>query len=264
MDRISDSVGFLGLVVAHLESPDFRLIGVWKAQCRNACGVVPVYVGRMTEAMPSDEFVVSFDSSEDARAWLVDRVAYLARVAGQQGSPRVSFNALRAGNVAGSGMDSPAMYYWETDELVIHPREVATQVIDTRLADGILLHELGHRADRGPRLRKRAGYGLLVGTVAVGAWFLITDSWWSVALLAVAALLFRRWLSWNSSAIRKAEDMADDYALTHGGSEPILSFLRACAVDPTAEGTAAHRAPADRLARMERKVAEAGALPRHF
>lgn len=46
----------------------------------------------MTEAMPSDDFVVSFATTEDARAWLIDRVAYLAGVAGQQGSPRVSFS----------------------------------------------------------------------------------------------------------------------------------------------------------------------------
>lgn len=49
----------------------------------------------MTEAMPSDDFVVSFATTEDARAWLIDRVAYLAGVAGQQGSPRVSFTVMR-------------------------------------------------------------------------------------------------------------------------------------------------------------------------
>ncbi|MGH8010576.1 MAG: hypothetical protein ACREQ3_26580, partial [Candidatus Binatia bacterium] len=36
-------------------------------------------------------------------------------------------------------------------------------------------------------------------------------------LLAAAALLGYTWWSWNSSAPRRAEDMADDYVLTHGG-----------------------------------------------
>ncbi|KZL31383.1 hypothetical protein A3852_20775 [Rhodococcus qingshengii] len=218
----------------------------------------------MTEAMPSDDFVVSFSTTEDARAWLIDRVAYLAGVAGQQGSPRVSFSALRTANVAGSGASTPAMYYYETDELVFHPREVATGIINTQIADAIVLHELGHRADPGPMLRKRISQGLWIVAAVAGMWFLLSHSGWAVALLSVTGLLGYVWLSWNASALRKEEDMADDYALAHGGSEPILSFLRASVVDPTAEGTAVHRKPADRLARMERKVAETGAVPRRF
>lgn len=218
----------------------------------------------MTEAMPSDDFVVSFDSTEDARAWLIDRVAYLAGVAGQQGSPRVSFSALRTANVAGSGASTPAMYYCETDELVFHPGQVATGVINTQIADAIVLHELGHRADPGPMLRKRVSQGLWIVAAVVGVWFLLSNSGWAVALLAVTGLLGCVWLSWNAAAKRKAEDMADDYALAHGGSEPILSFLKASVADPTAEGTAVHRNPADRLARMERKVAETGATTRRF
>ncbi|MDN5543932.1 MAG: hypothetical protein L0H03_01500 [Rhodococcus sp. (in: high G+C Gram-positive bacteria)] len=64
--------------------------------------------------------------------------------------------------------------------------------------------------------------------------------------------------------MKNAEDMADEYALGHGGSEPILSFLRVSAANPTTKGTAVHRNPADRLARMERKVVETGAIPRLF
>lgn len=218
----------------------------------------------MTEAMSGDDFVVSFATTEDARNWWTDRVSYLVRVVGQPGFPRVSFNALRTSDVAGSGSGSPAIYFWETYELVIHSRELTPRVIDLRHADAVLLHELGHRADPGRRLRIRAGYGLLGCTVAVGVWYLFSQSWWAVALLAVSALLGYAWWSWNSSAPRRAEDMADDYALTHGGSEPILLYLRALAADPTAKGTAAHRDPADRLARMERKVAETGAIPRRL
>ncbi|WCT06240.1 hypothetical protein [Rhodococcus qingshengii] len=218
----------------------------------------------MTEAVPSDDFVVSFATTEDARAWLIDRVAYLARVAGQQGSPRVSFSALRTANVAGSGASTPAMYYFETDELVFHPGEVTAGVVSTQIVDAIVLHELGHRADRSPMLRKRVSQGLWIAAAVVGVWFLLSHSGWAVALLAVTGLLGYAWLSWNASAMKNAEDMADDYALAHGGSEPILSFLRASAADPTNKGTAVHRNPADRLARMERKVVETGAIPRRF
>lgn len=212
--------------------------------------------------MSSDGFVVSFASSEDARAWLIDRVAHLARMVGQPGSPRVSFNALRTANVAGSGSSSPAMYFWETDELVIHPSQVSTGAIDTRLADAILLHELGHRVDRGPRLRSRARYGLIGCTIPVGVWFLLSNSWWAAGCLALAAVLGVAWSLWNSSAQRRAEDVADDYALEHGGSEPILMFLNACAADPSSRGTAVHRDPQDRLARIERKSKAAGAIQR--
>lgn len=214
--------------------------------------------------MPSDDFAVSFATEEDARAWLIDRVVYLARVAGQQGSPRVSFSALRTANVAGSGASTPAMYYYETDELVFHPREVTAGVVNTQIVDAIVLHELGHRADPGPMRRKRISQGLWILAAGLGVWFLLSHSGWAVALLGVTGLLGYAWLSWNSAAMKKAEDMADDYALTHGGSEPILSFLRASAAHPLAEGTAVHRDPAGRLARMERKVADTGAMPRRF
>ncbi len=94
---------------------------------------------------------------EQAELWSCTTVQFALRV-GQPEPPKVLFDASRS-------QPGLAAYYCPTDELILHPN-LAVERPDLYCYEGLILHELGHRASPAP-LRARRWIRLLLPAAVV-------------------------------------------------------------------------------------------------
>jgi len=185
---------------------------------------------------------------EQAELWSCTTVQFALRV-GQPEPPKVLFDASRS-------QPGLAAYYYPTDELILHPN-LAVERPDLYCYEGLILHELGHRASPAP-LRARRWIRLLLPAAVVfglpGYIDLAAPNLSAIVLLAmmaaIAAGAIAVWiLSWL------AEFAADDYTCDHGGIARAAAMLE---LIDNHRGKWSH--PPTRM-RLHRQLRRAGLLP---
>ncbi|ANS32659.1 hypothetical protein R1CP_40395 (plasmid) [Rhodococcus opacus] len=155
-----------------------------------------------------------------------------------------------------------AAYHHKRDELVFDLELRAIEIVDTYAFEGLILHELGHRA--APLLTRSRRSVLYFGAAV-----LFVASWWyllvpSAPIVPMLLFAFGLFLSMLGLAFFVAlswlcEFRADDYACDHGGIARAAAFLNWIEVVPEREGARWTHPPT--LMRYHRQLRRAS-LPR--
>ncbi len=187
------------------------------------------------------------ERSDEKQAGLwVEKVVQLASAAGQTDPPKVVFDKRKSLGLAA--------YHYPHDELALDPDRLAVERTDLYCHEGLILHELGHRA--APtllRVRRYLCVLLLLATLflAVGGYIHLAGANIGAAtigmlLAATAAEAVAMWiLSWV------AEFAADDYMCDQGGIARAAAMMNLIDHYP---GTWTHPPPPMRLHRQLRRT----------
>lgn len=173
-----------------------------------------------------------------AKEWITARLELLSSLAGQRGAPTVEFLETARESDPWSTCTCPAIYDSATDTVLLDSDTQQHIVLDIAAVDGMLLHVLGHRAQRTRiRVLQRAGWALLSAGLAVGFAATLHDgfrSGFASPLLWLATLIVGVGAIYGVIAARsywRLEADADEFALRHGGPQPILTLLQRLSVD---------------------------------